>query len=718
MSNIARALRQVWRVCRLPLVLVAIFIVQNFLFNYWLKIEPGEYAARRLAATAALGVLLFAPALLVGKRLKYPYLISVSLIPATILSVEYLYYSYSGGFLQASALLYAGEGAAIMPTVKTLVDWHLIVFAAGLLVAVGAWVVGVVSAARRPLPTLPLAGEGTDPTCGDNLTLPSPRLRRGSGTGTPPLLFQGEDMPAPRSRSGVGVRLASDTGEGLRRLVHLLAPDKGRGYRRGVGETLTIKQKLVALAAIIIFSASGYGYLFSVEKNDQENIANVFKHNQLYNVGGIVGKTGIVNFFLSDTLALALHADKVNAADENFVQNFKAQQQPIVPDSDIGSLKGRNVIMIQVESLENAVIDQKYNEQEITPNLNKLAASGMYFSNYYSPVGPGTTADAEFMTLNSLFSLPNTVAFVQYAYDNYTALPALLKQNGYSTYSLHGDVPSFWNRANIYPQLGYEKWFSRADYTIPRNIGVYDLGDKDFFEQSLPKLAAMPKPFMATLITLTSHTPFELPDDLNTFAIPDNSTLTWQQKGYLKTVHYTDQAIGDFIEQLKAAGLYDNSVIFIYGDHGSFTGIADALGVKNSVFPDLQTSQVPLIVLAPKSKIKGKMTIPASHLDLYPTVADLLGIKPPQEVFGHDMIDGNNAVAVSRNLVSGTVNSVMTAKLAFHAGADGEFDDGECLAMPEKKTLDVSACKSIYDAESNAVKASDIMIKGNLIDTK
>ncbi len=639
MLKIARALRHVLKVCWLPLVFAIIFVVQNFLFNYWLKIEPGEFAGRRVAATAALGVLLYGPVLLVGKRLKYPYLVGVSLVPTAILSVEYLYYSYSGGFLQASALLYAGEGVAIIPTAKTLVNWRLAFFAAGLLAAIGSWIAAACSA-----------------------------------------------------------RFAANA----------LHSD-------GWIAAAVNRRKFAVAGAVASLVLSGYGYLFLVERNDQENIANVFRHGQLYNAGGVVGKSGIVNFFLSDALALALHADKVNAADENFVQNFKAQQPPVVSDTDVGSLKWRNVIMIQVESLENAVINQKYNGQEITPNLNKLAKTGMYFSNYYSPVGPGTTADAEFMTLNSLFSLPNTVAFVQYAYDNYTALPALLKKNGYSTYSLHGDVPSFWNRANIYPQLGYEKWFSRADYTIPRDIGVYDLGDKDFFEQSLPKLEAMPKPFMATLITLTSHTPFELPADLQTLTIPDDSDLTWQQKGYLQTVHYTDQAIGEFIDQLKTAGLYDNSVVFIYGDHGSFTGIADALGVKNSVFPDLQTSQVPMIILAPHSKIKGKKTIPASHLDVYPTVADLLGIKPPQEVFGHDMVDGTDVVAVSRNLVSGTVNSVLTAKLAFHAGADGEFDDGTCLAMPGEKPLDMNACQSIYDAETNAVKASDIMVKGNLI---
>lgn len=663
----------------MPLVLAIIFVAQNFLFNYWLKIEPGEYAARRLAATAALGVLLYGPVLLLGRRSKYPYLFAVSFVAAAVLSVQYLFYSYSGGFLQASALFYAGEGLSILPTVKTLLDWHLIVFAAGLLVVFGVWIIEVFSKRFAALEFF-------------RRNSPYPPFFKGRS-----LIRPSEVSPQPLfEKEGVGGVPSSE---------------------RWAGSVLTVKQKLVASAFIIVLVVSGYGYLFIVEKNDPENIANIFEYGQLYDVGGLVGKAGIVNFFFGDAIALAMHTDKVSAADSSFAKGYGKEAVAAVPGNDFGELKGRNVIFVQVESLDNSVIGQKINGQEITPNLNKLSGEGMYFSNYYSPIGPGTTADAEFMTMNSLYSLPDAVAFIQYPYDDYHALPGLLKDNGYGTYSMHGDLPSFWNRASIYPQLGYEKWFSRNDYVIPRKIGNYDLGDKDFFSQSLPKLASLPQPFMATLITLTSHTPFVIPDDLQTLDLSAPTNLNQTQWEYLQSVHYADQAIGDLISGLKTAGLYDNSLIMIWGDHASSTGIAGPLGVANSVFPDLQASQVPLIILAPGSNLKGNRTTPASHLDVYPTVADLLGIKPPAYVFGHDMIDGNGTVAVSRNLVSGTVKSFLTAKLSFHVGSNGEFDDGECLAMPEKTALDVGACRAIYDAETEAVKASDIMVKGNLIDT-
>ena len=76
--------------------------------------------------------------------------------------------------------------------------------------------------------------------------------------------------------------------------------------------------------------------------------------------------------------------------------------------------------------------------------------------------------------------------------------------------------------------------------TIPREIGAFGLGDVDFFDQAAPKLQSFPQPFMATLITLSSHTPFQIPADLETLDIPSSSDLTWIQYQYLESIHYTD----------------------------------------------------------------------------------------------------------------------------------------------------------------------------------
>jgi lipoteichoic acid synthase len=618
----------------LPFALIALFVLQNYLFDVWLKIDPGINVDSIITGSAALGIILFAPALLFGKRTGYLYLAVASIIAAIVFVSQYLYYKYSGGFLQASSLFYAGQGADETSTIKTLLDYYLLLFLAGPLLVLVGWI-------------LPRRGHGEETT-----------------------------------------------------------PPK--------------KEKIIAGILIVLVAAAGYGYVFGKERIENGGVTQLYNYSKIYDVNQLVSKVGVVNFYIGDIITAIVENNQVTPADVAFVQSWVKQQPPMpAPGSDFGIAKGRNLIFIQVESLENAVINTKINGQEITPNLNALASEGLYFPNYYSEVGPGTTADAEFMTLNSLYSLPDQVAFISYPDDTYSALPSLLKNNGYSTYSLHGDVASFWNRANIYPNLGYEQWFSRPDFTIPRDIGAFDLGDEDFFDQAAPKLASFPQPFMATLITLSSHTPFQIPADLETLNIPSSTNLTWIQYQYLESIHYTDQAIGDFINELKQDGLYNNSLIVIYGDHSSYTDIASALDVNKTVFPNynLQNTQVPLIILAPGAAALPNEAdeTPGSHIDLYPTVADLLGIAPPSTVMGQDLLTTKTPVVVARNLVSGTVNTVLTNNIAYQASPDGVYADGTCMALPSKATLPVSACSSLYAKESDAVKASDLMIEGNMI---
>ena len=615
----------------LPIALIFVFILQNHFFNAWLDIPVRPFFIRRTIVNFSLGVLIFLPAVLLKKWVKYLYLILSSILTGLIFVLQFLYYSFSGGFLQSSALFYASEGTTILDTVKTLLTYHLIFFAIGLLIILLAWILE---------------------------------------------------------------------------------------YKKITSEKiLNKKEKIFVGIAALIITFSGYGYIFLREYTEAGTTAHIYEYSKLYNVNALVGKIGVINFSIGDILTLGLHTDKATAADIDFVKKYKAEQTNTATSTNFGILKNRNLILIQIESLENAVIGQKINNQAITPNLNRLSNEGVYFSNYYAPIGPGTTADAEFMTLNSLYSLPDTVAFIEYAYNNYSALPGLLKENGYHTYAFHGDVPSFWNRANMYPQLGYEKWFGREDYIIPRKIGVYDLGDKDFFEQSIPKLKSLPQPFMATLITLTSHSPFKMPDDLKTINFPATTTLNELQQDYIQSIRYTDQAVGDFIEQLKSAGLYENSLILIYGDHSSFSKISSALKVNNSIFADLQTTQVPMIIIAPKTKLKGQKNIPSSHMDVYPTVANLLGFRPATNIFGHDMLDKKNHLAISRNLISGTIASIVTDNLAYHSASDGAFEHGTCIEMPNQKKISVDNCRTLYENSQNRVRASDLMVKGNMVTT-
>lgn len=173
--------------------------------------------------------------------------------------------------------------------------------------------------------------------------------------------------------------------------------------------------------------------------------------------------------------------------------------------------EGRNVIVIQVEALQDFVLNMRYNGQELTPNLNRLLKQDtLYFNRYYQQIGRGGTSDAEFVTQNSLYPSMDIYSYKKYVSNDFLGLPKVLKEKGYSTMAFHGYKPEFWNRSEIYPVLGFDRFISKQDYVNEEVIG-WGVSDKSFFRQSSLYLLKTRQPFYAFLITLSSHHPYALP---------------------------------------------------------------------------------------------------------------------------------------------------------------------------------------------------------------
>lgn len=155
-------------------------------------------------------------------------------------------------------------------------------------------------------------------------------------------------------------------------------------------------------------------------------------------------------------------------------------------------------------------MDLTFNNKEVTPNLNKLANEGIFFSNFYSQVGVGTSSDAEFTFNTSLMPSTKGTVFVNYFDRDYISIPKLLKEQGYYTYSMHANTGEFWNRNTMHKSLGYDKFYNKDSYTIDETIGL-GLSDKSFFRQSVDIMKQIKeeenKPFYSLLIMLSNHTP-------------------------------------------------------------------------------------------------------------------------------------------------------------------------------------------------------------------
>ena len=197
------------------------------------------------------------------------------------------------------------------------------------------------------------------------------------------------------------------------------------------------------------------------------------------------------------------------------VKKFTDQLYAKPNDKLFGIAKGRNVIVIHLESFQQFLIDRKINGQEVTPFLNSLyhSNSTYAFSNFFHQVGQGKTSDAENMLETSTFGLPQGSLFATLGSDNtFEAAPAILEQRaGYTTGVFHGNVASFWNRNNVYKNLAYQYFFDASYYDTSGDKATgYGLKDKLLFADSVKYLERLQQPFYVKYITVTNHFPYEL----------------------------------------------------------------------------------------------------------------------------------------------------------------------------------------------------------------
>ena len=355
---------------------------------------------------------------------------------------------------------------------------------------------------------------------------------------------------------------------------------------------------------------------------------------------GIVMAHGIdlTRFIKQETIRLS--TDQKNALSD-WVTNNKPTH---VTSSLTGVAKGKNVIMIQVESLGGFVINQTINDKEITPNLNELAQTSQFFPSDRFIIGAGHTSDTDFVANTSYFPLTDAATFVRYGQDDFTSLPKILVQNGYSAYAYHGFNRNFWNRNVALNSLGYQKFYAADSYPSGAIINM-GLNDGDFLSKTADYINDQPKPSLSYTITLSSHVPFNITDETKELGI-NASDYPNQVGGYLEDINYVDRMLGQFFDKLKSYDLYDDSLIIVYGDH---TPVLPAFTAGSITYDptSVQEKEVPLFVKLPNETTGKTYANQGTHLDIMPTVLDLLGITTKQLMFGQSLFaNSDNALKI------------------------------------------------------------------------
>ena len=445
-------------------------------------------------------------------------------------------------------------------------------------------------------------------------------------------------------------------------------------------------------------------------------------------------------------------------AAQSFINYFTSDDVDLYDGENkyTGILEGYNVVFIHMEGMQTFLMDLEFNGVEATPNLNKIASEGMFFSRFYPQVSIGTSSDTEFTLTTSLMPAASGAVFTSYYDRDYITIPKLLKEKGYYTFSMHGNYASMWNRATVHPALGYDDMYFEETYTYnkdaddPNNLEYINLGisDKKFFEQVVPimeQIEAEHTNYMGTIITLSNHSPFKYLDkygeyDMSTtYEECDTETGLCEEVisnylygssagNYIMSSHYADAALGEFFEYVNNSDAFDNTVFVLYGDHdaklsrndlnylynydyktGELKSEDDPTYVTYDEYDHELNKNTPLIIWTKnkelRSKLHGEIDYVMGMYDVMPTLGNMLGIENPFAM-GHDIFnikDDNYVVFPNGNFLTNLIyyNNSESQYKVIQEGAELTADYISNLLEKAEQILDVSNAIIVHDLIKN-----------------
>ena len=410
----------------------------------------------------------------------------------------------------------------------------------------------------------------------------------------------------------------------------------------------------------------------------------------------IVQKYGIYTYHVNDIIqSIQPHFSTLFGYDEAALRfrNYYACKwsNSSKPNKWTNKFKGKNVIFIHAESIQGFLVDLKINGEYVTPNLNNLAHEGLYFDKFYPQISVGTSSDSEFTLNTGLMPSSSGTVFVNYYNRKYYAAPEYFSNMGYYTFSAHANNADYWNRKIMHAVLGYKDFYAKDTYEVPSSTDDMDwvglgLSDKSFFKQLTPIIKDIKdnkSPFYGTVITLSNHSPFNDLKKYDEFNLTMDYSYTDESGNkvnavapylegtamgnYLKSAHYADAALGEFIEELRESGILENTVIILYGDHEAriskrefirmynYDPLTDSVKDENDpTFISMDNynydllKNTPLIMWSDEEKFSKKVSYTMGMYDLLPTIANMFGFKEKYSL-GNDIFSSNEKIVVFPN---------------------------------------------------------------------
>lgn len=370
-------------------------------------------------------------------------------------------------------------------------------------------------------------------------------------------------------------------------------------------------------------------FIFPVE--DESNIVTKSTQNQNNKVTREVSKA-------LDELA----EGETNNTYKNLNSYFASQK---VTDTNeyTGMFEGKNVVVILMESVNEAIINEEY-----FPNFYNLYSNGWHWENTYSPRNSCATGNNEFSAMTSLYSIYNTCTANVYKKNSYNqAIFNLFNEKGYDTTSMHNYSEWYYYRSTIHKNMGSGKYYGASDLDIdtPGYYGEWT-SDEEFFTKAFDIILNKEdeKPFMTWLTTVSSHQPYSVSSTYGDLYKEDFKELGYSTavSRYLSKLKVLDNAIGIMINKLKESGKLDDTVIVLLADHYPYGLNQSAISeMIDHDLDDYEIEKTPFVIYNSEMTSKTFKEY-NSYINLVPTLANLMNLEyDPRLYMGTDLLSND-----------------------------------------------------------------------------
>lgn len=346
-----------------------------------------------------------------------------------------------------------------------------------------------------------------------------------------------------------------------------------------------------------------------------------------------------------------------------------------------------NVVIFIIESYGREYLGAFNKEVKIpnykshTPFLDSLAQKSLIFTNAYA--NGRQSIHGMSSVLAGIPSFKDAFTSSPFPKQKIESLVSTLESEGYNTSFFHGAANGSMGFLGFSNVLGIDNYYGRTEFNDDTQFdGYWGIWDEPFFQYMKTTLDKKKAPFFASIFTVSSHEPFNIPEKYK-------SKFKEGELQIHKCVEYTDYSFKQFFKEAKKENWFSNTIFVLVADH------------CNQIYYDeyqkpINRYAVPILIYKPNSKYIGVDTDLAQQMDIYPTILDMIGYEKPFRSWGRSLIDKKS----SQPFVINSTGSIY------------QFSKGNYIC-----TFDGKKATGFYKVHDKALKTNLIKNKNSEMDS-